>query len=81
MSTFITELPADKHGNRAYTNRQAAVIEVEAIDEYIWRVIAPDSFRSRWMTLGRKAIWKEVSGPARLLSEDEYQLLIGSKPQ
>jgi hypothetical protein len=78
MSIFITELPADKYGNRLYTNNQAHVIEVEPISEYSWKVIAPDEFKAKWPTIRQWADqWQEVSGPARLLSRAEYKALIG----
>ena len=47
MSIFITEMPADNYGNRAYTASQPMVIEVEVLDEWRWRVIGPDSFREK----------------------------------
>lgn len=76
MSLFIIEPPQDKYGNRLYT---AAVVEVEPLGQDQWRVIAPESFRAKWPTL-RRGGWKDVSGPARLLSEDEYEVLI-KEPQ
>lgn len=80
---FITELPGDEYGNRAYTNSQAQVIEVEVVDQYSLRVIAPASFCEKWPTLSQwpslqARNWKEVSGPARLLTQTEYEALISS---
>lgn len=73
---FLTELPSDKYGNRAYTASRAQVIEVEPEQgEYgiTYRVISPASFSENWPEISGHS-WPliEVDGPVRFLTEEEY---------
>ena len=76
---YLIEKPTDQHGNRAHTNSQPQVIEVAPEDGTWMTVIAPESFKRRWPRLLVDMVrirWKETTGPARLLTEEEWEALI-----
>jgi hypothetical protein len=78
---FLVELPADKYGNRGYTNSVPCVIEAHETVENGLRhldIIAPPEIVNKWPGIYRDSYggWLEVPGPARLLSWEEREALI-----
>ncbi len=69
---FITELPQDEYGNRAYTNAQAAVIEVNPVTKDVggsrwdtWEIVGPDYFKEKWPAISPHAYsFLEIGGRA-----------------
>lgn len=70
------ELPADEHGNRAYTNAQPLVIRATKLGTSL-KVIAPGSFLMRWSTI-KAAGWREVDADVGPVTEEEWKRLVGS---
>ena len=76
---FYIELPADKYGN---TGRARAVVEASVIQDGPHQrmiPVAPPHFTGKWPGGWYTDIYggyAEVEGPARMLSDDEYDALI-----
>lgn len=78
-TVFITELPQDEYGNRGATLPDPMVVEATYKDDthhgYTFRsykFLAPQEFAEKWTGYWRGAVWVEVAGPARHLTEAEY---------
>ena len=72
---FVTELPQDTFGNRAYTQSQARVIEVTSTQgrnrATSFNVVAPPDFKQRCVTV-QSNVFVQVDGPVRLLTEQQW---------
>jgi hypothetical protein len=78
---FYVELPADKYGNRAFTNSFPCVVEGDLVESNLGTELvfkAPKEIASKWprILFNQYGGWLEVEGPARPLSWDERENLI-----
>jgi hypothetical protein len=86
---FYIELPADEHGNTAYP---PAVVEaryhpagrvplrpLDNTERPCMTVLAPREIASRWPSWYTDSYggFTETEGPARILTRDEYDTIIG----
>lgn len=80
---YFVELPADEHGNRAYTGSFPCVVEadVEELGGGVQRlhIKAPVEIASKWSTIVNYGGWVECEGPARSLTRGERDRLIRGK--
>jgi hypothetical protein len=93
VSNWI-ELPADKYGNRGYTNSQAQVIRARVEPgtgkpgtvgaTATLHVIEPESFKDKWPIVRERTLvdvwWWEVDHPPGPITEREYAEIVASIP-
>lgn len=78
---FYIELPG-LSGKRFYTPTLPAVIEAYTNDREKYpylHVVGPAEIKARWQSFhinSNVANWKEVAGPARLITEAEWKKLM-----
>lgn len=79
---FFVELPADRYGNRGYTNSVPCIIEADTEkDDHLGEVLlvkAPTQIRNKWTRIPRHQYggWIDCDGPARILTWEEREVLI-----